>query len=213
MKLRGIIGLLIACASVGGVLVTGCVQEQESAGSQSDTQTQQPEPDLRVQERRPEVPYVPTPPVVVNRMLEMADVKGDDVLYDLGSGDGRIVITAAEKYGTRGTGVEINPGLVQESQKNAREAGVADRVEFVQQDLFETDLSEATVVTLYLLPEINLKLREKLLQELEPGTRIVSHDYDMGEWEPKQVEQVQSSEREHTLYYWVVPEEVPKNLN
>ena len=117
----------------------------------------------------------------------------DDVIYDLGSGDGRIVITAAQKFGTRGVGVDINPERVQEANANAQKAGVTDLVEFRQQDLFTTDLSEATVVTLYLLPDINLKLRPQLLQQLKPGTRIVSHDFNMGEWKPERVVQVLSS--------------------
>jgi ribosomal protein L11 methylase PrmA len=155
---------------------------------------------------------VPTPNEVVMGMLNLAKVSKDDVLYDLGSGDGRIVITAAQKFGTRGTGVEINPQLVQQSRENARKAGVSDRVRFVQQDLFKTDLSKATVVTLYLLPEINLKLRPKLLRELKPGTRIVSHAFNMGDWKPDKVVLVKAPDRQRILYYWVVPEKGPDNL-
>jgi ribosomal protein L11 methylase PrmA len=130
------------------------------------------------------------------------------VIYDLGSGDGRIPITAAQKYGIRGVGVDIDPQRVREANANAQKAKVTNQVEFRQQDLFQTDLSEATVVTLYLLPDINLKLRPKLLQELKPGTRIVSHAFDMGEWKPQQVERVDG----RTIYLWVVPEQVPANL-
>ncbi|WP_242058445.1 class I SAM-dependent methyltransferase [Microcoleus sp. FACHB-SPT15] len=207
--------LLIASMSVSSVVFAGCVQQRkfdEVQTSQTTPQTQQPTPTVQAQESKPDVPYVPTPNEVVARMLELANVTGDDILYDLGSGDGRIVITAAQKHGTRGTGIDINPELVQQSQANAQAANVADRVEFVQQDLFQTDLSDATVVTLYLLPDVNLKLRPKLLQELKPGTRIVSHDFDMGEWEPARVEQVQGPTRQHTIYHWVVPENVPDNL-
>ena len=125
-------------------------------------------------QRQPDVPYVPTPEDVVEAMLKLANVTKNDVVYDLGCGDGRIVITAAQKYGARGVGVDINPERIQDSNANAKKAGVTDRVKFVQQDLFETDFREATVVMLYLLPDVNLRLRPKLLSELKPGTRIVS---------------------------------------
>jgi len=216
MQLKRIMGLLIASMSVGSVVLAGCAQQRnfdEVQTSQTTPQTQQSAPTVQAQEREADVPYVPTPNEVVDRMLQLANVTGDDTLYDLGSGDGRIVITAAQRYGTRGTGIDINPELVQQSQANAQSANVADRVDFVQQDLFQTDLSNATVVTLYLLPDINLKLRPKLLRELKPGTRIVSHDFDMGEWEPEQVVQVQGPDRQHTIYYWIVPENVPQNLS
>jgi len=216
MQLKRIMGLLIASMSVGSVVLAGCAQQRnfdEVQTSQTTPQTQQSAPTVQAQEREADVPYVPTPNEVVDRMLQLANVTGDDTLYDLGSGDGRIIITAAQRYGTRGTGIDINPELVQQSQANAQSANVADRVEFVQQDLFQTDLSNATVVTLYLLPDINLKLRPKLLRELKPGTRIVSHDFDMGEWEPEQVVQVQGPDRQHTIYYWIVPENVPQNLS
>lgn len=214
MQLQRMIGVLITSVSFGSILFAGCTQQRNFDEVQPNTQTPQPALNVQTQERKADVPYVPTPHEVVTRMLELANVKGDDILYDLGSGDGRIVITAAQKFGTRGTGVEINPDLVRQSQTNAQAAGVADRVEFVQQDLFRTDLSKATVVTLYLLPDINLKLRPKLLRELKPGTRIISHDFNMGDWEAEKVEQVQvqGSTRQHTVYYWVVPENVPENL-
>ncbi len=144
-------------------------------------------------------------------MLQLANVQKSDVLYDLGSGDGRIVVTAAQKYGTRGVGIDINPERISEANANARAAKVTDRVQFRQQDLFKTDLSEATVVT-YLLPDINVKLRPQLFKQLKPGTRIVSHDFDMAEWKPERVVQVQGPTRQHTLYYWVVPKTVPANL-
>jgi len=132
----------------------------------------------------------------------------NDVVYDLGSGDGRIPIMAAQEYGARGIGIEIDPERIQEARQNAQEEGVTDHVEFIQQDLFETNLSEATVVTLYLLPSLNVKLRPKLLKELEPGTPIVSHDFNMGDWEPERVVEVKGS----TVYLWTVPEEIPENL-
>ncbi|HZM32984.1 MAG TPA: class I SAM-dependent methyltransferase [Burkholderiales bacterium] len=147
-----------------------------------------------------DVPFVPTPEEVVDKMLEVAKVGPNDVLYDLGSGDGRIVIAAARK-GARGVGIDIDPQRIREARENARKAGVANRVEFRQGDLFKADLSGATVVTLYLLSSVNQKLRPKLLSELKPGTRIVSHSFDMGDWKPELVEHVGSS----TIYSWVVP--------
>ena len=152
---------------------------------------------LKPLEKDPEVPYVPTHERVVAEMLKVAKVGKNDVLYDLGSGDGRIPITAAKQFGTRGVGVDIDPARVIEARANAVKAGVADKVKFMQQDLFETDIKEATVVTLYLLPDVNLRLRPKLLAELKPGTRVVSHNYDMGDWKPLQTITVKVPE-EHT---------------
>jgi ribosomal protein L11 methylase PrmA len=129
----------------------------------------------------------------------------NDVLYDLGSGDGRIPITAAKRFGTRGVGVDIDPDRVREARENATKAGVTDKVKFLQQDLFETDIKDATVVTLYLLPDVNLRLRPKLLAELKPGTRVVSHNYDMGDWKPLKTIVVKLPEGEHTVFFWVVP--------
>lgn len=158
--------------------------------------------------KSPDVPYVPTPQTVVDEMLKLAAVTKDDVVYDLGSGDGRIVITAAKKYGARGVGIDISSDRVSEANANAHEAGVTDRVKFVQQDLFETDLKEATVVTLYLLPEVNLRLRPKLLRELKPGTRIVSHSFDMGDWKPDKHMDVEG----RSIYFWVVPKNASAGL-
>jgi precorrin-6B methylase 2 len=216
MKLIKKIGFLLASLSLGSLAVVGCTQQRNFSETQIEPETQQPATPVQTQPptETPSVPYVPTPQVVVNQMLELAKVSGDDVLYDLGSGDGRIPISAAQKYNVRrGTGVELDPELVEESRANAESAGVSDRVQFLQQDLFKTDLSDATVVTLYLLPNVNLELRSKLLRELKPGTRIVSHDFDMGEWKPEQVVNVQSDTRQHTLYYWVVPEEIPNSIS
>lgn len=211
--------LLVVSLSAGSLLVAGCNQqrqfEAEAQSPAAQTQTQSPTPaePVQPQERAPDVPYVPTPQEVVNQMLQLANVTSDDVVYDLGSGDGRIPITAVQEFeASRAYGIEINPELVQRARQNAETANVSDRVQFTQQDLFQTDLSEATVVTLYLLPDINIKLRPKLLQELRPGTRIVSHDFDMGEWQPDNVVQVQGPSRQHTLYLWTVPENVPANL-
>jgi trans-aconitate methyltransferase len=152
-----------------------------------------------------DVPYVPTNDRVVAEMLKMADVKKNDVLYDLGSGDGRIPITAAKRFGTRGVGIDIDPERVAEAKQNAITAGVADRVRFLEGDIFDADIKEATVVTLYLLPEINLRLRPKLLADLKPGTRLVSHNYDMGDWAPLKTVTLEVSGTTHTVYYWVIP--------
>jgi hypothetical protein len=161
--------------------------------------------------RADEVPYVQTPQSVVEAMLELAGVRGNDFLIDLGSGDGRIVITAARKYGTRGVGIDYDNYLITESTENAAKAGVADHARFLKEDIFETDLRAATVVTLYLLPEFNLRLRPKLLAELRPGARVVSHDWDMGEWTPDAQIEVPAPgkpvglRKTSTLYLWIVP--------
>ena len=152
-----------------------------------------------------DVPDVRTPLTVVNEMLRLADVTATDVVYDLGSGDGRILIAAARDRGARGVGLEIDPVLVAQSTERARRLGLADRLSFRQQDLFEADLTPATVVTLYLSPDLNRRLRPKLLSELRPGARIVSHSFDMGDWAPARTLQVSSNEGSHTLYLWVVP--------
>jgi SAM-dependent methyltransferase len=151
------------------------------------------------------VPDVRTPLVVVNEMLRLANVTAGDIVYDLGSGDGRILIAAARDRGARGVGLEIDPALVARSTERARRLGLADRLSFRQQDLFGADLSPATVVTLYLSPDLNRRLRPKLLSELRPGSRIVSHSFDMGDWPPSRTLQVSSNEGSHTLYLWVVP--------
>ncbi len=153
------------------------------------------------QSRSPDVHFVPTPHEVVAEMLEVAKVRSKDILYDLGSGDGRIVIAAAKKYGTRGTGIDLDPARIKESRRAARKAGVASKVQFRQADLFETDLRDATVVTLYLLPTLNVRLRPKLYEELKPGTRVVSHAFDMGEWKPDSTFMASTS----AVFFWVTP--------
>ncbi len=152
-----------------------------------------------------QVPDVRTPLVVVNEILRLANVTAGDVVYDLGSGDGRILIAAARDRGARGVGLEIDPVLVAQSTERAQRLRLADRLSFRQQDLFEADLTPATVVTLYLSPDLNRRLRPKLLSELRPGARIVSHSFDMGDWVPSRTLQVSSNEGSHTLYLWVVP--------
>jgi SAM-dependent methyltransferase len=150
-----------------------------------------------------DVPFVPTPNEVVAGMLRLAGVRAGDVVYDLGSGDGRIVIAAAQRSPeVRGVGIDIDPRRIVEAEANARKAGVAARTRFIRQDLFDADLREATVVTLYLLPSLNVRLRPKLLAELAPGTRIVSHGFDMGDWKPARTARAGGSD----IYLWVVPE-------
>lgn len=156
--------------------------------------------------RKPDVVYIPTPQVVVDAMLELAQVNATDVVYDLGAGDGRIVITAGKTAGARGVGIELDPLLVEKATQNAAAAGVSDRVRFEQGDLFTADIRDATVVTLYLLQSINERLRPKLVRELKPGTRVVSHVFNMGpEWPPEKVVTVDRSR----IYLWVIPEDQP----
>jgi len=163
------------------------------------------------QERAPDVPFVPTPMPVVERMLELAQISKDDVVYDLGSGDGRLVISAALRYGARAIGVELNPVWVRDARRNAAAAGVADRVTFRIEDLFETDLREATVVTLYLLPAVNRKLLPKLRSELRPGARIVSHEYGLGDWPPNRSEEMVVNGERHMIHFWIVPKRSQPN--
>lgn len=158
--------------------------------------------------RELDVPYVPTPQAVVDRMLELAEIKEGDYVIDLGSGDGRIPITAAKKYGIKALGVDLNPLRVQEANQNAKREKVTDKVEFREEDLFTTDLSQATVITMYLLTSVNMKLRPELLK-LKPGTRIVSHSFDMGDWEPDRKEKVEGRD----VFMWTVPETPPKLEN
>ena len=151
--------------------------------------------------RSPDVIFVPTPQEVVDAMLKLAKVTKNDVVYDLGSGDGRIPITAAKTYGARGVGIDIDPQRIKEATENLKTSGMADRVKFLNQDLFTTDISEATVVTLYLLPSLNLKLIPKLNKELKPGTRVVSHAFDMGDAKPLETLNVNG----RTVYFWTIP--------
>src|SRR5262247_957151 len=155
--------------------------------------------------RSPDVIFVPTPQEVVDAMLKLAKVTKNDVIYDLGSGDGRIPITAAKTYGARGVGIDIDPQRIKEATENLKTAGVGDRVKFLNQDLFTTDISEATVVTLYLLPSLNVKLIPKLNKELKPGTRVVSHAFDMSsdgtERKPRETLNVNG----RTVYFWTIP--------
>jgi SAM-dependent methyltransferase len=150
-----------------------------------------------------DVPYVPTPQELVEKMIEVAKVTEKDTVYDLGCGDGRMVVTAAKKHGARGIGVDIDPERIKEANANAKEAGVTDKVKFIQADLFTMDFKEADVLLMYLLPSVNVKLRPKIL-ELKPGTRIVSHAFDMGDWEADDTIEVDG----RTAYFWLVPAKV-----
>ena len=164
--------------------------------------------------RKPDVPYIPTTETAVKAMLELADVKRSDIVYDLGCGDGRIVIAAAKRYGARGVGIDIDPALVREAKKNARQAGVERRVEFREQDLFQANFREATVVTLFLLPAINKRLLPQL-EVLKPGTRIVSNTFEIGDWKPVREIVVKDDPDDdyyfgsHRLFLWIVPERKP----
>ncbi|MBW4603034.1 MAG: class I SAM-dependent methyltransferase [Calothrix sp. FI2-JRJ7] len=203
---------LLATLGVSSLLLASCTQQVDSknvaqAPTTAAQEVQQTAP-LKPKERTPDVVYVPTPPEVVDKMLSMAKVGKDDILFDLGSGDGRIPITAAKRFGTIGTGIDIDPERIKEANANAKKEGVSDKVTFLQQDLFKSDFSKATVVTLYLLPELNVKLRPQLFKQLKPGTRIVSHAFDMGDWKPEQTANVNG----RTVYYWTIPKEVPANL-
>jgi len=189
-------------------LLAGCGADETSSPSTDDQVTLSSPDDASLDtlsSPEADVPFVESPQPIVDKMLELANVTEDDVVYDLGSGDGRIAITAARTYGAKGVGIEIKPRLVKKARQNARDAGVSDRVTFRQGDLFDADIGEATVVTLYLLPSVNAKLRPKLFRELEPGTRVVSHDFDMNEW---QADTTWTSGGE-TVYRWTIPEETP----
>lgn len=195
VKYRRTLWFIIVIVSVWSVSVTGYAQERD-----------------------PDVIFVPTPEEVVMEMLNTARVTQNDIVYDLGCGDGRTVITAAKVFGARGVGVDIDPVRIRESDENARKIGVTDRVKFIERDLFKTDISEATVVFLYLLTELNIQLRPKLFKDLKPGTRIVSHEFDMGDWKPDKEGVVRDvkllytpnypTEKDVDYYYWVIPANV-----
>jgi len=148
-----------------------------------------------------DVPYAATPYEMADEMVRLADVKSDDVVYDLGCGDGRLVIAAVKKAGCRGVGIDIDPARIKESRQNAIIADVQDRVRFVEQNFFDSDVREATVMLIYLFPDVNIKLRAKFLNEMKPGSRLVSHAFDMGDWKPDKEEQIEG----RTIYLWTVP--------
>lgn len=199
----------LSAALIAILLSSGCATAMRGASADQSASPQQSGPSRQAASvpqsaepaRRPDVHFVPTPHETVRAMLDVARVGPDDFVYDLGSGDGRIAIAAA-KRGARAVGIDIDPKRIEEARANAVREQVADRVQFVLGDLFRQDLSKATVITLYLLPSLNLKLMPKLLA-LKPGTRIVSHNFDMGDWKPEQTLRVGGS----TVYYWTVPEQ------
>jgi SAM-dependent methyltransferase len=161
-------------------------------------------PEQADQPPRLDVPYVPTPQEVVDRMLEIAKVTGKDFVMDLGCGDGRMLVTAASKFGARGRGVDINPQRIKEANANAQKANVTDKVTFEVKNLFDTSIKDANVLTMYLLPSVNLQLRPRILDEMRPGSRIVSHSFDMGDWEADLQDRVNYSR----IYYWIVPAKI-----
>ena len=194
-------------------IVTACdrtpappVAPADAASSAETTPaTTAPPATIAEQTLRPDIFFLGTPQPVVDAMLELADVKPGDVLYDLGSGDGRIPITAAKRYGIRAVGIEIDPEMVAEARANARKAGVAHLVTFVERDLFLADIGEASIVTLYLLDRLNEQLRPKLLRDLAPGTRIVSHQFGMGDWQPEATRMIGRRD----IHLWRVPDAPP----
>lgn len=185
----GVVAFFLSGCGEGGATEAAVAAESGVAGVPAP-------PDIDL-----DVPYVPTREPVVEKMLEMADVQKDDFVIDLGSGDGRIPIAAAKKHGARGFGVDINPQRISEANANAKAAGVTDKVEFRRQDLFKTKISDATVLTMYLLPSVNMQLRPRILSELKPGTRVVSHAFDMEDWKPDEEAVVDGS----NVYLWIVP--------
>jgi len=206
--LASVLTLASADLAVSGTIRHGHANVAHTAGT-SQPSLQRTSRKKR-QLRKPDVIYYPTPPETVDEMLRMAKIKKGDVLYDLGSGDGRIPIAAAKQYGIRAVGIEIDPKLVTEAQENARQTGVTDLVRIRNEDMFRVDVSEATVVTLYLSEKLNVLLRPKLLSELRPGSRILSHDFRMGDWKPEQTVRVPWGKLYRTVYLWTVP--APKSV-
>ena len=191
-RMRSLVPVISAACAVVLLYMPVTLAQSKTAPTQAPAAPPKPKAD---------VVYIPTPQPVVDAMLALANVKKTDVVYDLGSGDGRIVITAAQKYGARGVGIELDPDLVKKARANAAAAGVSSRVRFVTQNLFDADLRPATVVTLYLLQSLNERLRPKLVRELNPGTRIVSHVFNMGpEWPPERTETIDRSR----IYLWSI---------
>jgi SAM-dependent methyltransferase len=188
----------VLCVVAAAGLALSTPARPLAAGAPQGAQAQA-QPQLRT----PDVIYVPTPQEVVDAMLKLAKVSKNDIVYDLGCGDGRIPVTAAKVYGARGIGIDIDPQRIKEANENAKAAGVTDKVQFKLADLFEEDISKATVVTLYLLPSLNLKLKPKLMKELRPGTRIVSHSFDMGDWQPEQQMEVDG----RRIFFWTIPKQ------
>ncbi|MCS3860902.1 SAM-dependent methyltransferase [Salinibacter ruber] len=213
---RTLVVPLLVCSLVGAehLPLAGCAQNPDPSSTRGpDTSAVQgpapaTSPSIVDSTVDADVPFVVSPEKTVEGMLELAGVTESDTVYDLGSGDGRVPIAAAKQHGARGVGIEIKPDLVQRARKRAKLAGVSDRVEFRRQDLFEADFSDATVVTMYLFPEVNLRLRPMLFEQLDPGTRVVSHSFDMNGWEPDSTVTVDGD----VLYLWTIPDEIPAHL-
>ncbi len=208
MRERGMIGrggLSIISGDLRNMATRSDVSEEDSDRSASRPRASKERVTVNYSaqqpNRAPDVIFVPTPQEVVDAMLKVAKVTEKDIVYDLGSGDGRIPVTAARVYGARAVGIDIDPERIAEANANAEASGVTDKVKFLNQDLFTTDFSEATVVTLYLLPSLNKKLQPKLMEELKPGTRIVSHAFDMGDWEPE----LKLNVGGRIVYLWTIP--------
>jgi SAM-dependent methyltransferase len=199
-------GFMVASITVAAPLRTvRRALDLETAAAKASFETAQRDVRKKRRLRKPDVIYYPTPPETVAEMLRMAKISKGDVLYDLGSGDGRIPIAAAKQYGIRAVGIEIDPKLVTEAEENARQANVSGLVRFRNEDMFRVDISEATVVTLYLSEKLNVLLRPKLLRELRPSSRILSHDFRMGDWQPEQTVRVPWGKLYRTVYLWTVP--------
>jgi SAM-dependent methyltransferase len=200
MILRASFSFALAMLAAG-IACAGPADPPQPASAGSPPPEAAAEARLEAPPRRPDVPYVPTPHPIVDGMLQLAGVRAGDVVYDLGCGDGRIVVRALQAFeARRGVCVDIDPQRIVEARENARAAGVEARIQFVEGDLFDVHLHEATVVTLYLLPSINLALRPKLLEELAPGSRVVSHDFAMGEWEPERELVVEG----RSVFLWII---------
>jgi predicted O-methyltransferase YrrM len=181
------------------------------ARSRTETTTEAAKPQATAAAPKLDVPYDPSPPEAVDTMLRLAQVTPNDVVYDLGCGDGRVVIAAVKRHGARGVCVDLDPQRIREARANANAAGVADKIAFLTQDLFATDLSNATVVMLFLWPEVNLKLRPKLLREVRAGARVVSHWHDMGDWKPEQTVRIAPGGQARFVYLWTIPEDTGRS--
>lgn len=202
--------LSLLMIGVFALVASGCGEHPRFANTNANVpEVTSATPDPQDEAPKLDVPFVPTPNEVVDEMLSMAGVKKDDLLYDLGSGDGRIPITAAKRFGTKGVGIDLDPIRVKEAKENAEKENVTELVRFIEGDIFKEDFSEATVVTLYLLPQVNLKLKPELLK-MKPGTRVVSHNYDMGDWKPENSKKLTINGRDHYVYFWRVPESKPE---
>lgn len=193
---------LAALLALGLAIPATFAQDEEAAPAAEEEQQE---------EVKKDVPYVPTPEEVVEKMLELAKPKKGEVLYDLGCGDGRIVVTAAKKYGVKGIGVDIDPERIKESNDNAKQAGVTDRVKFIKKDLFKMDFRDADIMAMYLLTTVNEQLKPKLLEQMRPGSRVVSHAFSMGDWEPDQEVTVEPDKQ--TVYFWIIPAKVEGSHN